>query len=284
MKFLRVGNLNNEKPAVIDKNGVIRNLSSIISDLNSKTINKNLIENIKSEDLSNFPEIPKNIRIGACVSKPGKFIGIGLNYKDHAEETGMKEPAEPIIFMKTNTSICGPNDNIIIPNKSKKTDWEIELGIVIGKKAQYISEADALNYIFGYCIVNDISEREFQLERSGQWDKGKGCDTFGPIGPYLVTKDEITNTQNLNLELKVNGKIMQKGNTKNMIFNVNVIVSYLSQFMTLEPGDIITTGTPPGVGMARKPQKFLKDGDEMILQIDNLGMQKQTAKSFNKIK
>ena len=284
MKFLRVGNLNNEKPAVIDKNGVIRNLSSIVSDLNSKTINKNLIENVKSEDLSNFPEIPKNIRIGACVSKPGKFIGIGLNYKDHAEETGMKEPSEPIIFMKTNTSICGPNDNIIIPNKSKKTDWEIELGIVIGKKAQYISEADALNYIFGYCIVNDISEREFQLERSGQWDKGKGCDTFGPIGPYLVTKDEITNTQNLNLELKVNGKMMQKGNTKNMIFNVNVIVSYLSQFMTLEPGDIITTGTPPGVGMARKPQKFLKDGDEMILQIDNLGMQKQTAKSFNKIK
>ena len=280
MKFLRVGNLNEEKPAIIDKNGVIRNLSSIISDLDSNTINQNLIETVNKKDLSKFPEIPKNSRIGSCVSKPEKFIGIGLNYRDHAEETGIKPPSEPIIFIKANSCISGPNDDVLIPKNSKKTDWEIELGVVVGKKAQYISKQSALDYVFGYCVVNDISEREFQLEKSGQWDKGKGCDTFGPVGPYLVTKDEIIDTQNLYLELRVNGKIMQKGNTSKMIFNVKHIVSYLSHFMTLHPGDIITTGTPPGVGMARKPQIFLKDGDEMILKIDNLGTQKQKVISI----
>ena len=280
MKFLRVGSLNEEKPSIIDKNGIIRDLSSIIEDLNPITINQNTIEKIKKSDLTKLQEIPKNSRIGSCVSKPEKFIGIGLNYRDHAEETGIKPPSEPIIFIKANSCISGPNDNVIIPKNSKKTDWEIELGIVIGKKAQYISEDKSFEYIFGYCIVNDISEREFQIERSGQWDKGKGCDTFGPIGPYLVTKNEIKNIQDLNLELKLNGKITQKGNTNKMIFGVKHIVSYLSHFMTLNPGDIITTGTPPGVGMARNPQIFLKPGDEMILNIDNLGSQKQKVISM----
>ena len=280
MKFLRVGSLNREKPAIIEEDGIIRDLSSVISDLNSTTINQNTIEKIKKINLNKLPEINENIRIGPCVANPEKFIGIGLNYSDHAEETGMKPPSEPIIFIKANSCISGPNDNVIIPKNSKKTDWEIELGIVIGKKAQYISEDNSFEYIFGYCIVNDISEREFQIERSGQWDKGKGCDTFGPIGPYLVTKDEIKNIQDLNLELKLNGKITQKGNTNKMIFGVKHIVSYLSHFMTLNPGDIITTGTPPGVGMARNPQIFLKPGDEMILNIDNLGSQKQKVISM----
>ena len=281
MKFLRVGSLNREKPAIIEEDGIIRDLSSVISDLNSTTINQNTIEKIKKINLNKLPEINENIRIGPCVANPEKFIGIGLNYSDHAEETGMKPPSEPIIFIKANSCISGPNDNVIIPKNSKKTDWEIELGIVIGKKAQYISEDKSLEYIFGYCIVNDISEREFQIERSGgQWDKGKGCDTFGPIGPYLVTKNEIKNIQDLNLELKLNGKITQKGNTNKMIFGVKHIVSYLSHFMTLNPGDIITTGTPPGVGMARNPQIFLKPGDEMILNIDHLGSQKQKVISM----
>ena len=260
MKLLRVGTLNKEKPAIIDKSGLVRDLSSIIDDLSTKYINQNTIEKIKKLDLTQLPKIPSNTRIGACVSNPEKFIGIGLNYSDHAEETGMKIPSEPIIFIKANSCICGPNDNVVIPKNSKKTDWEIELGIVIGKKAQYIFEDQSLEHIFGYCIVNDISEREFQIERSGQWDKGKGCDTFGPIGPYLVTKDEINNVQDLNLELKLNGKAVQKGNTNKMIFGVNHLVSYVSQFMTLNPGDIITTGTPPGVGMAHKPPIFLREG------------------------
>ena len=275
MKLLRIGNANQEKPAIIDKNGIIKDLSSVIEDLNQKTINQETIEIIKNTNSNKLPEISKKTRIGACVSNPQKFIGIGLNYSDHAEETGMKPPKEPIIFIKANSCISGPNDNVIIPNNSLKTDWEIELGIIIGKKAKYIAEKESFNHIFGFCIVNDISEREFQLERSGQWDKGKGSDTFGPIGPYIVTKDEIANVQNLNLKLKVNGKIMQEGNTKKMIFGVEYIVSYLSNFMTLYPGDIITTGTPPGVGMAKKPEVFLKPGDEMILEIDRLGFQKQ---------
>ena len=280
MKLLRVGSLKQEKPAILDKLGIVRDISSVISDLSSENINQKTIDLINKTDLSKLPKLSEKLRVGACVSNPQKFIGIGLNYSDHAKETGMKAPNEPIIFIKANSCISGPNDNILIPKKSKKTDWEIELGIIIGKKTQYITEDKSLDHIFGYCIVNDISEREFQIERSGQWDKGKGCDTFGPIGPYLVTKDEIKNVQNLNLELKLNGKIMQKGNTKKMIFGVKYIVSYLSHFITLKPGDIITTGTPPGVGMAMKPQKFLKDGDEMILNIDNLGTQRQKVISM----
>jgi len=275
MKLLRVGSKNNEKPAFIDGDGIIRDLSSIIQDLNKTTINEETVKKIKNTNSKKLPKISNTERVGPCVFEPQKFIGIGLNYTDHAKETGMSIPKEPIIFLKANSSISGPNDDVKIPKKSNKTDWEIELGIIIGKKCQYISENKSYKHIFGYCIVNDISEREFQLERSGQWDKGKGCDTFGPIGPYIVTKDEINDVQNLNLELKVNNKIMQKGNTKRMIFSVNYIVSYLSNFITLYPGDIITTGTPPGVGMAKKPQTFLKKGDFMELNIDQLGYQKQ---------
>ena len=275
MKLLRVGKPNQEKPAIIESDGIIRDLSSIIDDLNPASLNINTIEIISKTDIKKFPKIAEKERIGACVTNPQKFVGIGLNYSDHAEETGMKAPVEPIIFMKEVSSISGPYDDVIIPKNSKKTDWEVELGIIIGKKAQYITQNESFDHIFGYCLVNDVSEREFQIERSGQWDKGKGCDTFGPIGPYIVTQDEISDVQNLNLTLKLNGKEMQRGNTKKMIFNVKYIVAYLSQFMTLNPGDIISTGTPPGVGMARNPQVFLKSGDEMILSIDNLGIQKQ---------
>ena len=281
MKFLRYGDKGQERPALIDSNGKIKDISSYIKDLNPETINLNYLNNIyKKIDSQNLPEVKNSERIGPCLTNPEKFIGIGLNYSDHAKETGMKIPNEPIIFLKANSCLSGPYDNVILPKNSKKTDWEVELGIVIGKKAQYIKEKDSNEYIFGYCVVNDISEREFQIERGGQWDKGKGCDTFGPVGPYLITKDEIQNIQNLNLELKVNGKLMQKGNTNKMIFSVNKIVSYLSHFMTLKPGDIITTGTPPGVGMARKPQIFLKDGDVMDLKIDHLGSQKQKVMSL----
>ena len=281
MKFLRVGKIDQEKPAILDESGKIRDLSSIIDDLNPETLNEDLLKKIKNHNLKKLPELPKNTRIGPCVSKPEKFIGIGLNYIDHAKETGMTPPEEPIVFMKSVSSICGPNDNVIIPKNSKKTDWEVELGIVIGKKAQYIPENKSFEHIFGYCLINDISEREFQIERSGQWDKGKGCDTFGPLGPYLVTKDEFADIQNLNLSLSINENEMQKGNTNKMIFNVNYLVSYLSHFVTLKPGDIITTGTPPGVGMAKKPQIFLREGDLITLSIDNLGTQKQKVISFN---
>ena len=279
MKFLRCGSVGKEMPAVLDENGIIRNLSTIIPDLTSSTINKNTIEKIKKKDLSKLPEIKESVRIGPCVSNPEKFIGIGLNYSAHAKETDASAPKEPIVFFKANSSICGPNDNVYLPKDSLKSDWEVELGIIIGKQTKNISEDKSMDHIFGFCIVNDVSEREYQLERSsGQWDKGKAFDTFGPIGPYIVTKDEIKDVQNLNLQLKLNGKIMQKGNTQSMIFGVNHLVSYLSFFMTLKPGDIITTGTPPGVGMGRKPQIFLKSGDEMELQIDGLGSQKQKVK------
>ena len=279
MKLLRCGNAGEEIPAVLDKNGTIRNLSTIIPDLTPDTLNKSAIEKIKKKDLSKLPEIKKSVRIGPCVSNPEKFIGIGLNYSAHAKETDANAPKEPIVFFKANSSICGPNDNVYLPKDSLKSDWEVELGIIIGKQAKNISKDKSMDHIFGFCIVNDVSEREYQLERSsGQWDKGKAFDTFGPIGPYIVTKDEIIDVQNLNLQLKLNGKIMQKGNTQNMIFGVNHLVSYLSFFMTLKSGDIITTGTPPGVGMGRKPQIFLKSGDEMELQIDGLGSQKQKVK------
>ena len=279
MKLLRCGSVGNEVPAVLDENGIIRDLSTIISDLTPNTINKSTVEKIEKKDLSKLPEIKKNVRIGPCVSNLEKFIGIGLNYSAHAKETDANAPKEPIVFFKANSSICGPNDDVCLPKDSLKSDWEVELGVIIGKQAKNISEDKSMDHIFGFCIVNDVSEREYQLERSGgQWDKGKAFDTFGPIGPYIVTKDEIKDVQNLNLQLKLNGKIMQKGNTQSMIFGVNHLVSYLSFFMTLKPGDIITTGTPPGCGIGRKPQIFLKSGDEMELQIDGLGSQKQKVK------
>ena len=276
MKLLRVGRLNNEVPAIIDSNGIIRDLSSIVKDLNPETINTKLTDKIKKNNIENLPKISDETRIGACVSNPQKFIGIGLNYTEHANETNSDTPKEPIVFFKSNSSISGPNDNVYLPKDSLKSDWEVELGVIIGKEGKNISKKKSMDHIFGYCIVNDISEREYQLERSnGQWDKGKAFDTFGPLGPFIVTKDEIDNVQDLNLELKLNEKVMQSSNTKNMIFTVEYIISYLSFFMTLKPGDIITTGTPPGCGIGRSPQIFLKHGDEMKLKIDNMGTQKQ---------
>ena len=273
MKLLRVGNEGREKPAALDKDGNYKDLSSAIDDLNSDTLNFQTIEKIDKLDLSALPELDNNSRIGACISKPSKFIGIGLNFSDHATEIGAKPPSEPIIFMKATSSINGPNDNIELVSNSKKLDWEVELGIVIGKLTKNINKNQSQDHILGYCLVNDVSEREWQIENTGQWVKGKSHDTYGPIGPYIVTKDEISDINNLNMSLDLNGKRMQTGNTKTMIFDVDMIVSYVSKFMTLCPGDIITTGTPPGVGMAKKPQLFLKDGDKLNLKIDGLGEQ-----------
>jgi 2-keto-4-pentenoate hydratase/2-oxohepta-3-ene-1,7-dioic acid hydratase in catechol pathway len=273
MKLLRVGNKGKEKPAALDTNSKIRDLSSVIKDLTPDNLTHSTIEKLKSLDLKNFSELSNSERIGSCISKPGKFVGIGLNYSDHAEETGAKAPSEPIVFMKATSSVNGPNDDIEITSYSKKLDWEVELGIVIGKEAKDISKKDSNKHILGYCLVNDISEREWQIEKMGQWIKGKSHDTFGPIGPYLVTSDEIKDVNNLNLSLDVNGKRMQTGNTNKMIFNVYYIVAYLSKYMSLQAGDIITTGTPPGVGMGKKPQVFLKNGDTLRLSIDNLGEQ-----------
>ena len=273
MKLLRVSEKEKEKPYELDKNGKIKDLSSYIKDLNPDSLNFETINKINEINLESLPEISSSERIGSCISKPGKFIAIGLNYSDHAAETGAKVPSEPIVFMKATSSINGPNDNIEISKDSKKLDWEVELGIIIGKNLKNISEKEAEECILGYCLVNDISEREWQIEKMGQWTKGKSHDTFGPIGPYLVTKDDISNVNNLNLSLDVNGKRMQTGNSKTMIFHVNYIVSYLSKFMSLQVGDIITTGTPPGVGMGMKPQIFLKAGDKIRLSIDNLGEQ-----------
>ena len=278
MKLLRCGNKGSEKPAALDKKGKIRDLSSSIRDLDSENLNFETLSKLKKINLESLPEISKSTRIGPCVNKPGKFVAIGLNYSDHAAETGAKPPSEPIVFMKATSCIVGPNDDVIIPKNSKKTDWEVEIAFVVGKEAKYISEKDAPNHIFGYCIVNDISEREFQIEKMGQWVKGKSADTFGPIGPYLVTTDEIANVQKLNLSLNLNGQEMQRGNTNKMIFNINFILSYLSNFMSLQPGDIVTTGTPPGVGMGKKPPLYLKSGDEIHLTIDHLGEQHQKVK------
>jgi len=273
MKLLRVGTKGNEKPAILDQNGKIRDLSSQIKDLSPDNLNFETILKLKNIDLEKLPELSKTDRIGSCVEKPGKFVAIGLNYSDHAAETGAKVPSEPIVFMKATSSINGPNDDIEISSNSKKMDWEVELGIVIGRDTKNISEKDAPNHILGYCLINDISEREWQIEKMGQWVKGKSHDTFGPIGPYLVTQDEISDINNLNMSLDVNGKRMQTGNTGTMIFNVFFIVSYLSKYMSLQPGDVITTGTPPGVGMGKKPQVFLKAGDKMRLSIEHLGEQ-----------
>ena len=273
MKLLRIGSNGNEKPAALDKNGKIRDISSILSDLEPHTLNFKNISRLQETNLSDLPEISSNERIGSCVVNPGKFIAIGLNYSDHAAETGAEPPTEPIVFMKATSCISGPNDNIELVSGSKKLDWEVELGIVIGKEAKHIKENQSQDYILGYCLVNDLSEREWQIEKMGQWVKGKSHDTYGPIGPYLVTKDEISDVNNLNMSLDLNGIRMQTGNTNSMIFNVDKIVSYVSKFMSLQPGDIITTGTPPGVGMGMKPQQFLKAGDELKLNIDNLGEQ-----------
>jgi ureidoglycolate lyase len=275
MKLLRYGNKGQEKPGILDSAGAIRDLSGVVGDVLGQTLT-GLLAQLQNVDVETLPLAEGNPRIGACVAGVGKFVCIGLNYKDHADETGTAYPKEPVLFMKATSSIVGPNDDVVIPRGSQKTDWEVELGVVIGKAAKYVSEAEALDYVAGYCVVNDLSEREYQLERGGQWDKGKGCDTFGPIGPYLVTKDEIPDVQNLRLWLEVDGKRYQDGNTKNMIFGVAHIVSYLSNFFTLHPGDIISTGTPAGVGLGLKPTPiYLEPGQTIKLGIDSLGEQTQ---------
>ena len=273
MKLLRVGQKGSEKPAVLDKDGKIRDISSHVKDLNPDHLNFETISKLQNADLSSLPELSSSDRIGSCITKPGKFVAIGLNYSDHAAETGADVPSEPIVFMKATSCIVGPNDDVEIVSGSKKLDWEVELGIIIGKETKHISENQAQDHILGYCLVNDVSEREWQIEKMGQWVKGKSHDTYGPIGPYFVTKDEIADVNNLKMSLDVSGKRMQTGNTSTMIFNVDVIVSYLSKYMSLQAGDIITTGTPPGVGMGMKPQQFLKAGDAMKLSIENLGEQ-----------
>jgi len=277
MKTLRYREGNSVKPGIVDKEGKIRDASSIVDDWDNTSVTVEKLHSIQSADLSSLPVVDNNVSIAPCVCKKsiGKFICIGLNYSDHAEETGMEVPPEPIMFMKATSAVIGPNDDVIIPKNSFKSDWEVELGVIIGKEAKYISEDQSQDHIAGYCVVNDLSERAFQIEHSGQWVKGKSCDTFGPIGPYLVTKDEVVDPQNLKMWLDVNGKRMQDGTTSTMVYGVNFLVSYLSQFMSLQPGDIISTGTPPGVGMGMKPQVFLKPGDVMRLGIEGLGEQKQ---------
>ncbi|PYB69692.1 fumarylacetoacetate hydrolase family protein [Rhizobium wuzhouense] len=278
MKLMRVGPLGQEKPAILDKDGKVRDLSAHVADIGGAAISPEGLAKIAALDLASLPEIAAD-RIGACVAGTGKFICIGLNYSDHAAETGAAVPPEPVIFMKATSAICGPNDDVLIPRTSEKTDWEVELGVVIGKTAKYVSEADAMDYVAGYCVSHDVSERAFQTERAGQWTKGKSCDTFGPIGPWLVTKDEIADPQNLKMWLSVNGKMMQDGSSKTMVYGVAHLVSYLSQFMSLHPGDVISTGTPPGVGLGMKPPQFLNAGDVVELGIEGLGTQKQTFKA-----
>ena len=276
MKLLRYGQIGSEKPGVLGNDGEIRDLSGLITDIDASVLSDQALQKLRDADLSKLPIVSGNPRIGACVGNIGKMICIGLNYSDHAAETGATPPPEPIIFMKVNSAICGPNDDVRIPKTSEKTDWEVELGFVIGKKAKYVSEAEAMDHVAGYCIVNDVSERSFQAERSGQWTKGKSCDTFGPTGPWMVTRDEISDPQNLKMTLDVNGKRYQDGSTNTMIFGVKFLVHYLSQFFTLHPGDVISTGTPPGVGLGVKPNPvFLKPGDEMHLSIEGLGEQHQ---------
>lgn len=280
MKLCRIGDVGQEKPAIIDQGNNYRDLSSVIEDLDSKSLNFNTIDKIKSLDIPKLPIISSDQRIGACVSNPSKFIGIGLNFKDHAEEQNLPIPNEPIIFSKFTNCVSGPNDDIVVPKNSNHTDWEVELGFVMGKKTSYVKDVDALDHVLGFFLVNDVSERNFQKNKGLTWDKGKGFDTFGPIGPYIVTKDELPDFQNLNMFLDVNGKRMQTGNTKEMIFNIQKLVSYMSHCMSLNIGDICCTGTPPGVGENMKPPLFLKGGEKVRLGIDKLGEQNHKVKAY----
>ncbi len=275
MKLLRFGPIGQEKPGLLDGQGTLRDLSGVVADIAGEVLGDAGLARLAALDTSTLPSVEGNPRIGACVGEVGKMICVGLNYADHAKETGKEPPAEPILFMKATTALCGPNDDIEIPRGSLKTDWEVELGVVIGKRAKYVAEADALGHVAGYCVVNDVSERAFQSERGGQWTKGKSHDTFGPIGPWLVTRDEVADPQAVGLWLEVDGVSRQNGSTRTMIFGVTHLVSYISQFMTLEPGDIIATGTPPGVGLGQKPPVFLKVGQTMRLGIEGLGIQTQ---------
>ena len=276
MKLLRIGNKGQERPALLDNNGQLRDLSAVIPDIAGDSLSPQSIARLQEIDPSTLPLVQGSPRIGACVGQVGKFICIGLNYADHAAETGAAIPAEPVVFSKWTSAIVGPDDDIEIPRNSRKTDWEVELGVVIGKGGRYISESDALEHVAGYCVINDVSEREFQLELGGTWDKGKGCDTFGPLGPWLVTRDEIADPHQLDLWLEVDGKRYQNGNTRTMIFQIPKIISYLSQFMSLQPGDVISTGNPPGVGLGIKPEPvYLRAGQQIRLGIAGLGEQNQ---------
>jgi 2,4-diketo-3-deoxy-L-fuconate hydrolase len=280
MKLVRYGNPGKEKPGLIDAQGKLRDLSTIVDDIGPAQLSDAALARLAKVKADKLPLVRGTPRIGCPVSQVGKFVAIGLNYADHAAETGAQIPSEPIVFMKATSCIQGPNDPVMLPKGSVKTDWEVELGVVIGTRARYVSQKAALGHVAGYCVINDVSEREYQLERGPQWDKGKGCDTFGPIGPWLVTRDEVDNPQKLGLWLDLNGKRVQTGSTKTMIFGVAKLVSYLSQFMTLMPGDVITTGTPPGVGMGMKPPVFLKKGDVLTMGIEGLGEQRQTIVPF----
>ena len=275
MKLLRYGPAGEEKPGLLDADGTIRDLSGLVPDIGGKTLLPDELARIAAVDPSSLPLVEGDPRLGPCVAGTGKFICIGLNFSDHAAETGATVPPEPIIFMKATSAIVGPNDDVLIPRGSEKTDWEVELGVVIGRTAKYVSEADAFEHVAGYCVAHDVSERAFQTERSGQWTKGKSCDTFGPIGPWLVTRDEVPDPQNLGMWLKVNGQTMQDGSSRTMVYGVASLISYLSKFMSLHPGDVISTGTPPGVGMGLKPPRYLKHGDVVELGIEGLGSQKQ---------
>jgi len=277
MKLLRVGPLGRERPALLDANGDIRDVSDLIDDWDGAALAEEVLKQLRRVDVSRLPKMDPASRIGPCVAGVGKFICIGLNYADHAAETGADVPAEPVVFFKATSAICGPNDKLEIPRRSEKTDWEVELGVVIGKEAKYIAEEDALEYVAGYCLIHDVSERAFQLEGTGQWVKGKSADTFGPMGPWLVTRDEVDDPQALQMWLDVNGEAMQRGATSTMVFGVSHLVSYLSQYMSLQPGDVISTGTPPGVGLSKTPQQFLRAGDIVTLGISGLGEQRQVC-------
>ena len=277
MKLLRYGPPGREKPGILDADGALHDLSGHVDDIAGATLSDAGLDRLRALDPARLPLVEPGVRLGPCVGGIGKMICIGLNYADHAAESGLKVPPEPIIFMKATSAICGPNDDVIIPRGSEKTDWEVELGVVIGTRAKYVSEAEALAHVAGYCVVNDVSERAFQAERQGQWTKGKSCDAFGPTGPWLVTRDEIADPQNLRLWLKVNGETRQDGSTATMVYGVALLVSYLSQFMSLMPGDVLSTGTPPGVGMGMKPPVYLRPGDVMDLGVEGLGVQRQTC-------
>lgn len=277
MKLVRYGEAGAEKPGLIDDDGQLRDLSAHVSDISGAVLDEESLDKLRGLDTSSLPAVDGDPRMGPCVGDVSNFLCIGLNYTDHAAEAGMAIPEHPILFIKSTSAIIGPNDTVSLPRGSKKGDWEVELGIVIGKAAKYVSEEDALDYVAGYCVCNDVSEREFQLELTGQWTKGKSCDTFGPIGPWMVTKDEVGDVQNLDMGLELNGKTVQSGNTATMIFTCAQIVSHLSQLMTLRPGDVISTGTPPGVGMGMKPPQYLKVGDTMEVWIEKLGRQKQNV-------
>lgn len=281
MKLLRHGPAGSEKPGVLDADGVIRDLSAHIDDVNGAALTDAAIDKLRGLDLTALPEIAAGTRLGACVANVGKFICVGLNYSDHAAESGLELPPEPVLFFKATSCIVGPNDSIQIPKGSEATDWEVELAIVIGKDTKYVAEADAMNHIAGFCVVNDVSERDFQNKRSGQWVKGKSADTFGPIGPWMVTRDEVADPQALAMHLEVNGDSMQNGSTSTMVYKVPFLVSYISQFMSLQPGDVISTGTPPGVGMGMKPPRYLKAGDVVTLGIDGLGEQRQDVIAYS---